>query len=209
MNIKEFYEKIIEHRVEMTTYYKLVIITAIKEKKLSELLQTLKPLEKVVQQLKEEGVITYLNKRWMLSTIKYEQSNYFSILDKIENAMPFSQFANKFFMQWRGKMGISKGKRYPLLDKKAAEKALFEFAQEESEIPLTVILKANEEFLETLKRDSSGNLEYAPKCSTFIKGNNSSGYLIEYCYNIIERRKEQSTINKVNTGADGRFWQDI
>jgi len=210
MDLKRIYEKVISNNVGIEELLSLLVIEAAKYKLLPNLIVTVPELMKIVNRLVDANIILKRGSNYELNYTMYDGSKYCKILDACSSTLSINTVTKRFLSNWRGKMGITKEmKKYPLLDKKAAEKYLYDFIRDNEDIEVDVILKANEEFLENIDKDSMGYLKYAPKCSTFITGNAKNGYLIEYCHNIMERRAHQKTIFRGNDDSYGGFGQDL
>lgn len=204
MTLKEFYERIIENKVKLEDFLSLLLILAAKENKLTELITTIPELEKVLSKIKDSNVLKNYNGVTLLNLDVFNSSKYYRMLNsKVEKPMDTTKLFYEIGILWRGKIGVGKnGGKYVLYDKVNTEKNLIEFIQENSDISFEVIIEANKEFLNGLVYDKNGAYMYTPKCSTFIKGNESSSYLIEFCYNIINKKSEETNKITVNNSSD-------
>jgi hypothetical protein len=209
--ISKLYEKISEYNVDLNTFYKLFIIMAVRLGKYDDLIKNIPKLKTVVEKLFDEGILFRVQGILSINIRNYNKSKYKQILEKHEVLMDFDTLFSTISKLWRGKRGVgSNNMRYMLFDSTKSRQMLAKFIEENTDVSYDVILKANEEFLAQLEITDTTDYKAAPKCSTFITGNERNGYLIEYCYNIMNRQKLQKDIRiNFNDEVYGGFGTDI
>lgn len=193
--INELYEKIERYKVNLTTFYKLFVLMAVRIGKYEMLIENIPQLKPVVEILFDESILYRIGEALSINAKAYSKSIYKKILEEEESLMDFESLFKKISAIWRGKRGVgTNNAKYMLFDQNRAKGELALFMEKYPEISGEDILKANEEFIVQLELTRDGDYKLAPKCSTFIKGNDKNGYMIEYCHNIMNRHGMQKVI---------------
>jgi len=156
-------------------------------------------IDKVVEELKQEKVLD--NKGRILkkspSYLKY-------IEEEISKEIDIKRLTRKLIGIFAGKKGSAGGRHYILLSTTMeVSKALIKFLADNDEVTEEEIIEATKLYF-TMNEGINGVYKYAPKIHTFITGNESKAYLINY---IMQIRGDTKT-NKVKHFNEG-IYKDV
>ncbi len=158
-------------------------------------------IEKVVGELKQEKVLD-VRGRLMKQSTKYKQY----IEEDISNEVDIKRLTKKLIKIFAGKKGVAGGRRYILLSTPAeTTRALVKFIADNDDVTEEDIVKATKLFFDM--QDGENNIyKYAPKIHTFITGNESKAYLLNYVMQI--KGEDGESNRKVKHFSEG-IYRDV